>query len=123
MVTNGGTSSSGATGPTGTSSGISDGGVTWDYSVAASANNAASLALFALIDPAVGKYLLSTGIGGLEQVAGAGVVYTSDIQDAVRDAAAGLYAAAVSLPGTTTIAVLLGHIKVPGTVTGVLTVV
>jgi hypothetical protein len=40
-------------------------------------------------------------IGGVDQVAGAGVVYRSDLQDDIRDAADGMYAVNLTLPGFT----------------------
>src|SRR5512147_332953 len=59
-------------------------------------------------------------IGGLDQVAGAGVVYRSDLQDDIRDASAGMYAVNLTLPATATVALAVGevatHVVVPGIV-------
>jgi hypothetical protein len=79
--------------------------------------------IFTTIQTAIGAYLVSTGVGGLDQVSGAGVVYTSDIQDSIRDAFAGLYGVSVSAPGGSSTAIALGHIAQGGTVTGTLVVV
>jgi hypothetical protein len=59
-------------------------------------------------------------IGGLDQVAGAGVVYRSDLQDDIRDASAGMYAVNLTLPATAIVALAVGevatHIVIPGVV-------
>lgn len=80
-------------------------------------------AIFTTIGLAIAKYLVSLGPGGLDQVAGAGVVYTSDIQDTIRDAQAGLYKVAVTTPAGVSTALAVGHIAVQGTTNGTLVVV
>lgn len=79
--------------------------------------------IFTAIGLAIAKYLVGLGPGGLDQVSGAGVVYTSDIQDTIRDAQAGLYNVAVTTPATSSTAIVVGHIAVQGTTAGTLTVV
>lgn len=49
-------------------------------------------------------------IGGLDQVAGAGVIYTSDLADEVRDSTDGIYGVTLTSPATPTTAILLGHV-------------
>ena len=73
-------------------------------------------ALIALAQAAIAEHLdgvlfPSWDIGGLDQVAGAGVIYRSDIQDGITSAADGVYAVSLSSPPTTT-AVILGHVAV-----------
>jgi hypothetical protein len=79
--------------------------------------------IFDAITATEGTYLYGIGIGGLEQVAGAGVVYTSDIQDQIPTALAGLYAPSVTAPATTTTAISLGECPAPGVITGTIVVV
>ena len=90
-------------------------------------------AVFSAIAGAIGDYLLSTGIGGLDQVAGAGSVYPSDIQGAIRDAmevpqgqttavALGLYDVVVSAPSSAA-PIALGYIATAGAIAGTLVVV
>jgi hypothetical protein len=79
--------------------------------------------IFDAIASGLGLYLLSTGIGGLDQTAGAGVVYTADLPGVIRDAWGGLYDPIVTTPGTSTTAIALGHIATAGTINGTLTVV
>ncbi len=122
IVTGAGTSA-GSGGPTGTGSGITDGGVTWDYVQPVSANTDATRALFTAIATDLGAYMLSTGIGGLDQTAGAGFVYTADLPGVVRDAAPGMYDPIVSVPGTSSTAITLGHIAVAGTIAGLVQVI
>lgn len=82
------------------------------------------LALFNSILAALQTFLPSLGPGGMEQDAsGNGKVYTGDIQDTIKDSTSGLYAAAVTVPGTTTTAITFGHIAIAGTVAGTLVVV
>jgi len=84
------------------------------------------LALIAVVQAAIAEQLDATTfpsipIGGVDQVAGAGVVYTSDLQDDIRDAYDGLYAVNLTLPATSTTAILLGHVAVrvaPPAITG-----
>jgi len=78
--------------------------------------------IFSAISNALGSYLLSTGIGGLDQVAGAGVVYTADLPGVIRDAQSGLYDPVVTTPGGATTAIALGHIAVAGTISGTMVV-
>lgn len=86
---------------------------------------AAIATLFTTIAAAVGSYLPGLGPGGVDAVAGEGVVYTDDILCTVRDAASGLYAVAVTAPSTPFTFVLLGHVAtLDGTaISGTLTVV
>jgi hypothetical protein len=120
VVTGAGTSSSGA-GPTGTGTGIADGSATVDYVSAAVANTTKTLAIFTKVKASLSAYLLSTGVGGDDQVSGAGSVYVNSIRDHVTDEQPGLYAPDITLPAGT-VSVALGHITTASTVTGVLTV-
>ncbi len=61
-------------------------------------------------------------IGGFDQSAGAGVVYTVDLNGIVRDAFPGIYDVAITTPGTSTTALALGHVGVLSTVAGSWTV-
>ena len=79
--------------------------------------------VFTTIASALSAYCLSTGIGGLEHEAGAGVVYTSELENAIRNASTGLYAVSVSLPASATTPIALGCIATIGTITGTLVVV
>lgn len=79
-------------------------------------------AIFSAIDAAVNAYLPSLGPGGRDQVSGAGVVYTSDIQDVIKDSVAGLYGPSITLPATPTTAIAVGHIPTQGAMTGTLIV-
>lgn len=49
-------------------------------------------------------------IGGRDQVAGAGVIYTSDLLGEVKAAYPGLYGEALSSPAVSTTAIALGHV-------------
>jgi hypothetical protein len=79
--------------------------------------------VFAAISAGLGSALAGMGTGGVDQTAGAGVVYTSDIQDAIVPSYAGLYAPSVTVPSGSTTAVNLGYCPVAGTIAGTLTVV
>lgn len=81
------------------------------------------LALGTAANDALSAYLLSTGVGGLDQVAGAGVVYTADLPGVVRDSVSGFYDPIVTLPSTSTTAIALGHIATLGALTWTITVV
>lgn len=80
-------------------------------------------ALFTAVEIAIDAYLVGLGPGGLDQVAGAGFVYTLDIGDVARETQPGLYNVVVSLPSTSSTSISLGHIAVGGTVIGGLIVV
>lgn len=79
--------------------------------------------IFTAIATTLGIFLPGLGVGGVEQVAGAGVVYTSDIQDAIPTAYKGVRSPNVTLPASSTSAVALGQCPIAGTITGTLTVV
>jgi len=79
--------------------------------------------VFTTIASALSAYCLSTGVGGLEQKDGSGVIYTSDLESAIRDALPGFYAVSVSLPASATTPIALGCIATVGTITGTLVVV
>jgi hypothetical protein len=111
VVTTAGTTSSGS-GPTGTGTGITDGTAVVDYVSAAPAHTTATLGVLTAIASAVGTYLPGLGIGGQDQVAGAGVVYTVGITVSIGGAYSGLYDPIVTLPATTSTAVALGHVAV-----------
>lgn len=74
------------------------------------------------IADALADYFSLLPIGGLDQTAGAGVVYRSDLANVVRDAypvpvagqlpAPKLYAATLTVPATSTTAISLGHVPV-----------
>ena len=74
----------------------------------------------AAIGASLSSYFSVLPIGGLDQTAGAGVVYTSDIQDTVRESypvplpgqlpAPALYAVTITVPATSTTAIALGHV-------------
>lgn len=82
------------------------------------------LALFNQILAALQVFLPSLGPGGMEQdTGGNGKIFTGDIQDTIKDSAPGLYAAAVTVPGTTTTAITFGHIAIVGTVAGTMVVI
>lgn len=73
------------------------------------------LALIALAQQAIAEQLdgvtfPSIPIGGLDQVAGAGVVYTSDLADDIRDSTNGMYAVTLTLPATPTTALAEGRV-------------
>ena len=55
-------------------------------------------------------------IGGFDQVAGAGVIYTVDLSGIVRDAFPGIYDVTITTPGTSTTALAIGHVAVLSTV-------
>ncbi len=57
-------------------------------------------------------------IGGVDQVAGAGVVYTSDLEGYARDGFAGLYDVIVTTPGGASTAIPVGHVPVITSVAG-----
>lgn len=80
-------------------------------------------AIFNNIVVAVGAYLVGLGPGGVDQVNGAGFVYTVDIGDTIREAQAGFYNVQISSPATSSTAIALGHIAVGGAVNGTLVVV
>ncbi len=118
-------------GPTGTGTGISDGGVTWNFDSGRRPDTTATTAAYATVQTAIATYLLSTGIGGLDQSSGAGFVYTTDLVPAVKDSIAGLYDTLVAVPATASTAIAIGHIAtipdplhkdVQGTITGVLVI-
>ena len=84
----------------------------------------ASLAvIFAGIGNSLSADILSAGIGGKDQTAGAGVIYTDDLVGDVRAGFAGLYNPTVTTPGTATTAIALGHMGVLGTLVGSLVIV
>lgn len=79
--------------------------------------------VFAAILASLTTYFPSTGIGGLDQSGGSGVVYTADIPGIIRSAKSGLYDPTLTLPSTSTTAIAVGHIATVGTVLGTLVVV
>lgn len=79
--------------------------------------------VFTKIGLAVAAYLVGLGPGALDQdVNGNGSVYPGDILGVIRDAQAGLYDVALSLPASP-VAVNFGHIATQGVTTGTLVVV
>lgn len=115
-------------GPTVGSGTTADGTVTWLFVSTGGAPPSAVLALMTAIAAACGAYTLSAGIGGVEQTAGVGSIFTSDIADAAQGAATGLYAASLTLPSGGSTVIALGHIGRAGsgttqTITGTITVV
>jgi baseplate J-like protein/ubiquitin-activating enzyme E1-like protein len=72
-------------------------------------------ALIALAQQAIAEQLdeitfPAIPIGGLDQVAGAGVLYRSDLQDDIRDSTDGMYAVNLTLPATSTTAIAEGRV-------------
>ncbi len=63
-----------------------------------------------LVLDALTDYFRTFPIGGLDQVSGAGVLYTSDMEGVARDALAGLYAVNITTPATSTSALALGRV-------------
>ncbi len=61
-------------------------------------------------------------IGGVDQVAGAGVIYTSDLQGIGRDSYPGLYDFIVTTPGASSTAIAVGHVATVSTAAGSWTV-
>lgn len=61
-------------------------------------------------------------IGGIDQVAGAGVVYAADIQAIIRTAYTGIYDPILTSPIGASTAIALGHVPVLSTTTGSWTV-
>ena len=83
-------------------------------------------AVFSTILAALTAFLLPSGgipIGGLEQTAGAGMVYTADLPPIIRGAMAGLYDPGVTVPGGATTAIAAGYYASIGAVSGTLVVV
>jgi len=82
-------------------------------------------AIFNTINLAIDTLFGTYPVGGVEQVSGAGVLYTDEIRDAVHDARVGLYGSAVTTPATTTTALAVGHVPVRngGATNGTLVVV
>jgi hypothetical protein len=68
--------------------------------------------LAALAAAAVEEYAASIPIGGVDRVAGAGVLYTRDLEDAVRRAVPSLYAVQVTSPSGASTAVSAGQVVV-----------
>lgn len=79
--------------------------------------------VFSAIGLALGSYLPGLGPGGLDQTAGAGFVYTSDVGDVIREGFAGIYNVVLSLPSASTTSIAVGHIATQGTTIGTLVVV
>lgn len=63
----------------------------------------------AAVAVAEGDYFVTLPIGGLNQTAGAGFVYTSDLGDVVRDAYPGLFGVTLATPAGPTTTIPLGH--------------
>lgn len=76
-------------------------------------DDAATAIVAALVD-----YFASFPIGGLDQVAGAGVLYTKDIQAVAAAAYPGLYNCTVTTPAAASTALALGRVAVLSTVVG-----
>lgn len=74
------------------------------------------LALIAAVQAAIATAMATNfsgyPIGGLDQVAGAGVIYTDDLECDVRDAYTGLYAVSLSLPAFSFTAIGEGRVPV-----------
>lgn len=77
---------------------------------------AASLDLVVAVQEAIAAaeslYFSTAPIGGLDQVAGAGVLYTNDLQKVASDAYAGLYAVNITKPASFTTVISIGHVPV-----------
>ncbi len=76
----------------------------------------ASLTLIAAIQTAleasVSRYFETVPIGGLDQVAGAGVVYRTDVETLLKDCYPALYAANLTKPASVTTVIAVGHVAV-----------
>lgn len=76
----------------------------------------ASLTLIAdihrAIEAAESLYFETIPIGGLDQVAGAGVVYRNDLEVVLKDSYPGLYAANLTKPSSVTQVISIGHVPV-----------
>lgn len=64
------------------------------------------------IEAAESLYFETIPIGGLDQVAGAGVVYRNDLEAVLKDSYPGLYAANLTKPSSVTQVISLGHVAV-----------
>lgn len=63
-------------------------------------------------DEAVGLYFETVPIGGLDQTAGAGVVYRNDVESVLKDCYPALYAANLTKPASVTTVIAVGHVAV-----------
>jgi hypothetical protein len=79
--------------------------------------------VFTAISAAITADFVAAGIGGRDQTAGAGVIYTEDVEADIKGASPGLYDPSVTTPGGATTAIALGHFPALGTVNGTLVVV
>lgn len=109
-------------GPTGTGTGITDGGVTWDY-VSSGSYSANVAAVLVAISNNSASYLASVPIGGNDQSGGAGVIYTVDLSVAIvtttiNNVPVGLYDPALTIPSGSSTSIALGHVGVLGAATG-----
>jgi len=75
----------------------------------------------AIVDTLV-DYFSTIPIGGVDQVAGAGVVYAADMQAVIRTAYVGLYDPILTSPAGASTAIALGHVPVLSTSTASWTV-
>lgn len=84
---------------------------------------ALTTAASAAINTALSDGFEAFDIGGVDQVLGAGVIYTVDLQGIARDAYPGIYDLVVTTPATASTAILLGHVATyaGGTRTGTVT--
>lgn len=92
------------------------------YTTGGSPPPAVALA-FAAISNAMSADLTASGIGGNNQTAGAGFIYTEDLESDIKGASPGLFNPNVTTPAGSSTVIALGHFPVLGTVTGTMTVV
>jgi hypothetical protein len=76
---------------------------------AADAGGLTALELQTKITEALAAYVGPFPIGGIDQVAGAGVIYMSDLGGVARDAWPGLYGVVIVAPAFPSVALTLGH--------------
>ena len=64
------------------------------------------------IEAAESLFFETIPIGGMDQVAGAGVVYRNDVEVVLKDSYPGLYAATLTKPASVTTTIAIGHVAV-----------
>lgn len=75
------------------------------------------------IEAALVAYFPTVDVGGVDQVAGAGVIYSEDLKGVIYGAHVGLYGVALTIPAGSSTPILLGEVAVPGAISGVVTLV
>ena len=82
------------------------------------AGNSVAAAQLAMNSPtgSTAAFLSQAPIGGYDQTAGIGVIYTEDLAYAAQASYPGLYGLAVSVPSGSSTTIALGHVPVAGTI-------